>query len=51
MNIANLTLGRKEAKGEAIALLYVDEPVPAAALEALRETGLFQQVKPLVFDV
>jgi len=51
VNIANFTLGRKEAKGEAIALLYVDEPVPAAALEALRETGLFQQVKPLVFDV
>ncbi|ROU01211.1 phosphoglycerate dehydrogenase [Histidinibacterium lentulum] len=51
VNIANFTLGRKEAKGEAIALLYLDEPVPAAALEALRATGLFQQVKPLVFDV
>jgi D-3-phosphoglycerate dehydrogenase len=51
VNIANFTLGRKEAKGEAIALLYVDEPVPAAALDALRDTGLFQQVKPLVFDV
>ena len=51
VNIANFTLGRKEAKGEAIALLYVDEPVPAAALKALEGTGLFTQVKPLSFDV
>ena len=51
VNIANFTLGRKEAKGEAIALLYVDEPVPAPALKALEATGLFTQVKPLSFDV
>ncbi|SFS20997.1 phosphoglycerate dehydrogenase [Yoonia litorea] len=51
VNIANFTLGRAVAKGEAIALLYVDEPVPAAALDALRETGLFRQVKPLKFNV
>ncbi|MEM7319997.1 MAG: phosphoglycerate dehydrogenase, partial [Pseudomonadota bacterium] len=31
VNIANFTLGRAEAGGEAIALLYVDEPVPAEA--------------------
>jgi D-3-phosphoglycerate dehydrogenase len=51
VNIANFTLGRAEAKGEAIALLYVDDAVPAPALAALEATGMFQQVKPLSFDV
>ena len=51
VNIANFTLGRAEAKGEAIALLYVDGPVPTTALKALEATGLFTQVKPLSFDV
>ena len=51
VNIANFTLGRSEAKGEAIALLYVDDAVPAKALEALSATGMFQQVKPLIFDI
>jgi D-3-phosphoglycerate dehydrogenase len=51
VNIANFTLGRSAAKGEAIALLYVDEPVPTAALDELRATELFQQVKPLTFNV
>ena len=51
VNIANFTLGRAAVKGEAIALLYVDEAVPSAALQALHKTGLFQQVKALEFDV
>ncbi|MEM9966473.1 MAG: phosphoglycerate dehydrogenase [Pseudomonadota bacterium] len=51
VNIANFTLGRAAVKGEAIALLYVDEPVPAIALDALEATGLFTQIKPLQFDV
>ena len=51
VNIANFTLGRSAAKGEAIALLYVDEPVPAEARATLAETGLFRQIKPLSFDV
>ena len=51
VNIANFTLGRSEAKGEAIALLYVDEPVPAEALKELEGAGMFTQVKPLTFDV
>ncbi|MEJ6397559.1 phosphoglycerate dehydrogenase [Yoonia sp. 208BN28-4] len=50
VNIANFTLGRSAAQGEAIALLYVDEPVPATAITALQDTGLFSQVKPLSFD-
>ncbi|HEV8035922.1 ACT domain-containing protein, partial [Yoonia sp.] len=51
VNIANFTLGRHQAKGEAIALLYVDEAVPQTALEALKATGKFRQVKPLTFNV
>ncbi|WP_170342108.1 phosphoglycerate dehydrogenase [Ruegeria arenilitoris] len=51
VNIANFTLGRAQAGGEAIALLYVDEPVPAEARAKLAETGLFTQIKPLEFDV
>ena len=51
VNIANFTLGRSAAHGEAIALLYVDEPVPGSAIKALEATGLFQQVKPLTFNV
>ena len=51
VNIANFTLGRSRAKGEAIALLYVDEPIPDAAVADLQATGLFQQIKPLQFDV
>ncbi|EEE36400.1 phosphoglycerate dehydrogenase [Rhodobacteraceae bacterium KLH11] len=51
VNIANFTLGRAEAGGEAIALLYVDAPVPAEARAVLAETGLFTQIKPLEFDV
>ncbi|MDG1429993.1 MAG: phosphoglycerate dehydrogenase [Paracoccaceae bacterium] len=51
VNIANFTLGRSIAGGEAIALLYVDEPVPAEARAKLAETDLFRQIKPLSFDV
>ncbi len=51
VNIANFTLGRATAGGEAIALLYVDEAVDAKVLAELSASGLFQQVKPLVFDV
>jgi D-3-phosphoglycerate dehydrogenase len=51
VNIANFTLGRSASKGEAIALLYVDEPVPANVVQKLESTGMFGQVKPLQFDV
>ena len=51
VNIANFTLGRAEANGEAIAVLYIDAPAPEAALAALEATGMFTQVKPLTFDV
>ncbi|MGR3501985.1 phosphoglycerate dehydrogenase [Pseudaestuariivita sp.] len=51
VNIANFTLGRAEAGGEAIALLYVDSPVPAPVLKKLEDTGMFTQVKPLAFHL
>ncbi|MFN3661508.1 phosphoglycerate dehydrogenase [Yoonia sp.] len=51
VNIANFTLGRAEAKAEAIALLYLDEPLPEAAISELKATGKFKQVKPLRFDI
>jgi D-3-phosphoglycerate dehydrogenase len=51
VNIANFTLGRSDVGGEAIALLYVDNPIPADVLKTLDGTGMFQQVKPLEFDV
>ncbi|MCZ0813592.1 MAG: phosphoglycerate dehydrogenase [Pseudomonadota bacterium] len=51
VNIANFTLGRSNAGGEAIALLYVDAPIDAAIVKMLEDTGKFQQVRPLEFDV
>jgi len=51
VNIANFTLGRADAGGEAIALLYVDADVPEAAINALGATGKFQQIRQLHFDV
>ena len=51
VNIANFTLGRSDIGGEAIALLYVDEPVQGDVVRQLEETGVFRQVKPLAFDV
>lgn len=51
VNIANFTLGRAAAGGEAIALLYVDNAVDPTVIKKLEATGMFQQVKPLTFDV
>ncbi|CUH69389.1 D-3-phosphoglycerate dehydrogenase [Thalassovita autumnalis] len=51
VNIANFTLGRAAAGGEAIALLYVDGVVDQKVLGQLAATGLFKQMKPLTFDV
>ena len=51
VNIANFTLGRKEAGGDAIALLYVDAPVPTDVREKLKSTGLFNAITPLQFDI
>ncbi len=50
VNIANFTLGRAKTGGEAIALLYVDEAIDDSLVAKLKDTGMFQQVKPLDFD-
>ncbi len=51
VNIANFTLGRSARGKDAIAILYVDDPIPETVLAKLRATGLFTQVRPLEFDV
>ena len=51
VNIANFTLGRSAAGDDAIAILYLDEAPPEAVLAELRATGLFQQVRPLRFEL
>ena len=51
VNIANFTLGRSAAGGEAIALLYIDHKVSSEVIENLESTGKFQQVRALEFDV
>jgi D-3-phosphoglycerate dehydrogenase len=51
VNIANFTLGRTDVGGQAIALLYLDAQPPAHVLEELMSTGLFQQVKPMQFEI
>ncbi|MFT6271192.1 MAG: D-3-phosphoglycerate dehydrogenase [Dinoroseobacter sp.] len=51
VNIANFTLGRSGAGKDAIALLYVDAAVPVEVLGKLKETGMFQSVRPLQFNM
>jgi D-3-phosphoglycerate dehydrogenase / 2-oxoglutarate reductase len=51
VNIANFTLGRSAAGGEAIAILYLDEALDPKVRDTLESTGMFQQVKPLQFEV
>jgi D-3-phosphoglycerate dehydrogenase len=51
VNIANFTLGRSGVGQDAIALLYLDNAIDPKVVETLEATGMFQQVKPLVFDV
>jgi len=51
VNIANFTLGRSSVGADAIALLYIDHPLPKEAIAALDATGLFQSIKPLKFNI
>ena len=51
VNIANFQLGRNRPGGDAIALLYVDEPVSEAVLDEVRAFPEILSAKPLVFDV
>ena len=51
VNIANFTLGRSGVAQDAIALLYLDQPIDPKVVETLESTGMFNQVKPLKFEV
>ncbi|RBO53735.1 phosphoglycerate dehydrogenase [Rhodovulum sp. BSW8] len=51
VNIANFTLGRTKAGEDAIALMYLDQPMPVHVVAELEKTGLFQQVRPLEFEI
>ncbi|MDN3713143.1 phosphoglycerate dehydrogenase [Paracoccus cavernae] len=51
VNIANFTLGRTKQGDDAIAILYLDEPIRAEVLATLQKTGKFLQVKPMRFEV
>ena len=51
VNIANFTLGRTSIGSDAIAILYLDEPVPQSVVQELRATGKFRQVRPLSFEI
>src|SRR5690606_5122745 len=51
VHIANFPLGRHKPGGNAIALLYLDEPFPENVLATLRANPLIESAKPLRFDV
>jgi D-3-phosphoglycerate dehydrogenase len=51
VNIANFTLGRAGVRGEAIAILYLDQQIDPKIIKILLDTGMFRQVKQLQFDV
>ncbi len=51
VNIANFSLGRNHPGGDAIALLYVDEPVAEDVLDMVRSHREIESAKPLVFAI
>jgi D-3-phosphoglycerate dehydrogenase len=44
INIANMSVGRREKRGRAVVALTVDEPVPAPVLEKLRQAVLVDKL-------
>ena len=51
VNIANFNLGRDKPGGDAIALLYVDQPIESHVLDKLLKDGKFKRARQLEFDV
>jgi D-3-phosphoglycerate dehydrogenase len=51
VNIANFQLGRNKPGGDAIAMLYLDAPVPQKVLDELLSHKEIQSARPLQFDV
>jgi D-3-phosphoglycerate dehydrogenase len=50
INIGTFNLGRREAGGEAVLLLSVDSPVPAAVIEKARQLPGVRRVMALAFS-
>jgi D-3-phosphoglycerate dehydrogenase len=51
INIANFHLGRNEKGGDAIAILYLDEPLSEGVMEEIRGLKKIGQAKLLSFDI
>ena len=51
VNIANFHLGRNAPGGDAIALLYLDDPIPASLWSVVKEEDAIIQAKPLNFAI
>ncbi|RCL01095.1 MAG: D-3-phosphoglycerate dehydrogenase [Candidatus Tokpelaia sp. JSC188] len=51
VNIANFALGRNMPGGDAIAILYLDERIPAKVLSELLQVPGIRQARPLEFDM
>ncbi|MCA1644746.1 MAG: phosphoglycerate dehydrogenase [Chloroflexi bacterium] len=45
INISSMQVGRKTARGEALMLLSVDEPIPAAVVERIRHAASVSTIK------
>ncbi len=50
INIANMHLGRRESRGDAVSLLEIDEPVTQEELEQLRTINNIRDVQYLNFE-
>ncbi|MCP4182528.1 MAG: phosphoglycerate dehydrogenase [Hyphomicrobiales bacterium] len=51
VNIANFNLGRDKPGGNAIALLYVDQPIESHLMDKLLKDGRIKRARQLEFDV
>ena len=51
VNIANFHLGRSAPGADAIALLYLDAPIPSSLWAVVRAEDAIVQAKPLKFAV
>ena len=51
VNIASFNLGRSGAGDDAIALLSLDSAADASVVAAIRDSGVFGQVRPLEFNI
>ncbi|MFC4623646.1 phosphoglycerate dehydrogenase [Daeguia caeni] len=51
VNIANFALGRNRPGGDAIAMLYIDGPIPQAAIDELVAQESIKDARPLEFNV